>query len=576
MSNFIQNIASFYKPIEMPGYYNFDHADTIKTIDLYYNSKFKSGNVDRSGFRKYFFNIIKPACDIATKFVDLDVSNIILKSTKPNQDFILWAMIRDLKQWLKNEQFGIILNEIGFDYPKYASVVVKKYGGNKIKKVNIQNLRMDTTTDLLENSPFVYEILEMTLKDMTDQKWDTEGLPENQSIFTVYQTHEQNAVGKWDRKFLADPFRKKEGDGTIRAKEAEINTKEEYLPPFVLKEDEVSELPYRELHWEKVPGRWLGFGFAEYLIENQIADNEAENLERKALYLKALQLYQTKDQRIGRNVLVDMESGDILKTTAEVIPVAKDNSDLAAFNTTRNRWKNNSAEKTFSFDISRGGELPSRTPLGVANLSAAMVSSYFELKRENFGLFVKELLFKDIIPNFKNKSQKEHTLIFMGSDPEIDKYDRAIAESAVLKGTIEFAGKNGFMPPISERDSIKERIVRELKDLSSRSAKIIQGLYDKVKYLIDIEITGEGFGTINPQNLQVALTLMGQNPALLQNVVTRTILFKFLEGGKMSPVDLNMLAGVAETSPQPVAPQGGSVARPTTPTTTPTKQPVTV
>jgi len=59
MNNFIQNIADFYKPIEMPGNYYFDHADTIKTVDLYYNSKFKSGNVDRSGFRKYFFNIIK-------------------------------------------------------------------------------------------------------------------------------------------------------------------------------------------------------------------------------------------------------------------------------------------------------------------------------------------------------------------------------------------------------------------------------------------------------------------------------------------------------------------------------------
>ena len=574
MNNFIQNIASFYEPIEMPGNYYFDHADTIKTIDLYYNSKFKTGNYDSSGYRKYFINEIKPACDIANKFVDLDVNNIILKSTKPNQDYILWVMNRDLKQWLKNEQFGVLLNEIGFDYPKYGSIVVKKFGNNQLQKVNIQNLRMDTTTDLLKNSPFVYEILEMTLRDIERQKWPTDELLEGQSIFTIYETYEHNVNGKWDRKFLTEPFRIRDGDSIKKSKEAEINDEADYLPPITLKEDEVSELPYREIHWEKVPSRWLGFGFSEYLFENQIANNEAENLERRALYFKALQLWQTKDQRIGRNILVDMENGDILKTTAEIVPIAKDNSDLAAFNTTRTRWKNNSAEKTFSFDIARGGELPSRTPLGVANLSAAMVSSYFELKRENFGMFVKELLFKDIIPNFKDKSQKEHTLIFAGSDPEIDKYDKAVAESAVLQATIEFAGKNGFMPPISERDSIKERIIRELKDMSSRSAKIIKGLYDKVKYLIDIEITGEGFGSINPQNLQVALQLIGTNPALLQNVVTRTILFKFLEGGKMSPVDLNMLSGVAETIPLP--PQGGSIAKlpPTTPS--PTKQQTTV
>ena len=49
------NIQQFYTKIDMPGGYGFDHVETLKTIDLYYNSKYKTGEYDSLGFRKFFF-----------------------------------------------------------------------------------------------------------------------------------------------------------------------------------------------------------------------------------------------------------------------------------------------------------------------------------------------------------------------------------------------------------------------------------------------------------------------------------------------------------------------------------------
>ena len=53
-TNFYKNITTFFDPIEMPGGYTFNHVDTLKRIDLYYNSQFKRGDTDPAGFKKFF------------------------------------------------------------------------------------------------------------------------------------------------------------------------------------------------------------------------------------------------------------------------------------------------------------------------------------------------------------------------------------------------------------------------------------------------------------------------------------------------------------------------------------------
>lgn len=571
------NIQSFYRPVDMPGGYTFDHPETLRMIDLYYNSKFKTGQFDKKGFRKFFQNIVKPACDIATKFVDLDTKDIILIPEGPGHELKVWMMQRKLKQWLKDNHFGKLLNEIAEDYPKYGTVVLKK-GKGKIRKVNLQNLRMDPSAKCLDES-FVYELIPMTKGEIMKMKsWNQEKVQElfdrgDDQVFFIYDCYDP-ADGGWKHTVKGDLFAKKMKNGGInRSTESEINNgRDNYFGALELFSEDLKEdeFVYRELHWEKLPGRWMGRGFVEYLEDNQIAINETENLERKGIHHKALQLWQTRDESIGgSNIFSDAENGDILRVESEITPVTKDNSDLAAFNNTRSNWLTNTERKTFTTDITTGANLPSRTPLGVANLQASLATSFFDLKRENFGMLVKDLVLEDIIPDFKNESYKEHVLTFTSSDEELDKLDGTIIDIYVNAAVADYAMKHGYYPSKLVREDLASRLSQQVKRNKYRYAKVPDGFYDNVEYILDVNITNEAIdnGT-RSQVLQLAMQTVGTNPAMLQSPVAKAIFFQLLALGGISPVEIGLLNDSSQQ--QSSAPQdpnqtqqvAGSMARP--------------
>lgn len=577
-----KNLNGFYASIELPGGYSWSHTDTLKRIDLYYNSQFETGSRDSRGFRKFFYNITKPACDIATKFIDLDTKDFILTSEKDGDEMKVWLMQRDLRHWMKKNNFGKTLNEISFDYPKYGTVVIKKDKGGVWKKVNLVNLRMDISARSLEDSSFVYEVHSMTRKEIEEMPWDKEMVDQlfvrnkDELYALVYECYEYNIDKgrKWKRSFKADFLSAKTREGVYQTSaESQFSDESEYLPGIILHEDEIDELPYRELHWERIAGRWLGFGFSEYLFDNQIRMNEVVNIKSKGLYFTSLKLFQTADETIGRNILTDVENGDILKVSSPISPVPMEERNLSVFSQEENRWDLNTERKTFSFDISRGEELPSGTPLGVARLSAGMVASYFQLKRENFGLFLKDLVLTDILPSFQKESRKEHLLRFLSSDREIEKVRKLIVDVNLRKALWDFVQKTGTVPAIEfieqQRTEIEKKLLQNNRSLYM---KIPENFYSDVDYSIDVVITGEQMDTgARIQTLQVALQIVGGNPQIVQNGATRAIFFKMLELAGVSGIDLNLLeekAQLAQTEQQGqralprAAPIAGTAAQP--------------
>jgi hypothetical protein len=557
------NITSFYDPIEMPGGWTFDHVKQIETNELYYRGKYKTGQYDSQGFRKFFYNIIKPSCDLAHKFVDLDVKDIQIIPLRDGDEMPVFFMQRRLRQYLLEHQFGKLLNEIAAAFPK-EHVILKKVG-TKFHFVNVENIRTDTTAQYLKDSDFVYEIHEMSKGEIQDKGYDAEELFNRyptQQKFTIYECYHKNGK-KWDRSIKADLFGRLHDSGFKSGTEALLGKNQvDFVGAICLDEDTVDRLPYRELKWEDVKGRWLAYTYPELLEDNQIATNEAENLERKGLMFTSLKLYQTRDDTIGgSNVLTNAENGDILKVNHEISPIPMEERNLAAFNSTRGRWDQNTERKTFSFDIARGENLPSRTPVGVANLSAAMVTSYFELKRQNFGLFIQDLVINDIIPDFRKDTAKEHTMMIAGSDEEISRLDSFIAESLVTEASNKYAMETGFSPLPEMKEAAKMKVTKQLKSKVNRYVKIMKDYFVNAKYIVEINVVGESFNlNKNNEALNFAMQMMNNNPQVLQNSVTRTLLFTMLESNGISPAKLRMLEAEAQ-QPQPEMQQGGSMAK---------------
>lgn len=558
------NIQTFYDSVEMPGGWHFDTVETLKLIELYSNSQFATGNRDSKGMRKFFFQIIKDKVDIARKFIDLDTKDIIFMPEDGNEE-VVWLMERDFKRWIKDTNFAQFLNYVGFHYPHYGHVFAKRDKDGKWNVVQITNVRFDPSSPGFDTDNFFYEVHRMSLLDIEAMGWDTTELktrPEL-SVYDVYECYDRTSRG-WNRTFKVDLYAKVENGGIVRAPEGAINDENTYAGAITVHADTVSkkDFPYRELKWESVPGRRLGRGIAEILFDAQVRANEVANLKAKGLYFTSLHLYQTRDDKVGGNVITSAENGDILKLESELTPVANEERNLAAFQAEEVRWDNLADKLTFSFDIARGENLPSRTPLGVANLSAGMVASYFELKRENFGIFIKNLILDDILPRFQKWSAKEHILTIQSSDAEIEHYDNAIAARMLNKRVTELVLKSGMLPNAEEIEAERQRILTEMKSNRNRYRKITEGFYDNAKYVLDVNITGEQVDTgVKSQSLNTVLQVVGSNPMILQNKATRSILFEMLSLAGISPVKLNLIAEQAEQSPMQMM-QGGSISVP--------------
>jgi hypothetical protein len=566
-------IAKMYDNVEMPGGWKFNHMNTLRTIDLFTNSKYSTGDFDDQGYFKFFRNISNTPCDVASKMIDLDVQNFrfiprpsMMQDVTTNE-MCVYYMSKDFKVYADEHRFGKLINDLGDDLPKYGSIFVKDVNG-VARRVAPHNMKFDPSAKDLRSSYFVAEPYLMRKNElkMNAHRWNN---PKNlntlfdraeSDLYLIYEFYWNNG-GKWKFEVIADVFCwKDKSGGIIRSLESNINYQGEQMPTIILHEEDVKKLRYYDHKWKHVDGRLLGYGYVEYLLHDQIATNETENMERKGLHISSLSLLQTRDTSVGgKNVLTHPQNGDIITVEHEITKIPLEERNLAAYNATNSRWAQSVTSKTFSPDVATGGNLPSRTPLGVANLQAGMVTSFYEKKQESFGMFLKDDVLKEIIiPSFKEKTSKEHLLTIGPDEKDMEEYERFIARVFVDKAVADYAEKNGYFPSLAQRKKVEEQVMMGLKGQKYKTAKIRDYYYDNASYKMEIDVTGESVDTgIRSAVIQTGMQIMGSNPAIMQNATTRSMFFRFLALGNVTPQELGI--DVNNIDMTPVQP-GGSVS----------------
>jgi len=548
----------------------FNQKDTIEKIFYYYNSKYQTGEIDDEGDRKYFLNINKNPCKVFAKAVDFDTKNIRLLTTEGGDPLKTWFMERDLKYWMRDVQFGRILNRLFKELPIYGSVVLKIVDGMP-QFVDLRNFIVQQSADTLDDSNFIIEIHNYSptsfRKVGKEMGWDNidEVIEEfhkmkETSHIRVFERYgpveEMNSKGKksypYKRVFHAD----------VGLDEYDQrDTKIAYLG-FELSSTEFEGHPYWEFHAEKIPGRWLGVGVVESLFEPQIRQNELSNLQAKASYWMALQVFQTRDATVNRNMLTDVRNGEVLNVDSEITKIDISERNLAYFNQEHQKWQSNRDELTFSFDVVQGERLPAGTPLGSAKLAASQTMSYFQLIQENIALDVKEMLYQVIIPHFEKKNKGEHTLRLVGQD--LDTYVQLVKNELVAKEVIRIAIKSlngGKFPTNEDRDVIGVAIEESIKQGKEKMITIPKGFYKNLKYEVDIDITGESIDTqVRSATRFAILQAITADPTMTQDPTKKKILAGMAEDGGINPNDLFETT----SQPQEQAPQraGGGVSAP--------------
>jgi len=556
----------------------FNQLKTIERIYRYYNSTYEGGDIDSEGYKKYFFNIVRNPCYVATKAIDFDTKDIALLTTPGQNPIKTWLADRDLKFWMKEKNFGKILNRTFFELPIFGSVVLKIIGGD-IYFVDLRYFYVEQSAESLKSASYVIELHYYTPDELRKigkkLGWDNV----EETIRAWRETKEPYICIVERYGEVPESWLKEDGDeqnyvySRFICYLAEKEEKNKSFAGYILKKDKLdleTEFPYWEIHWEKIPGRWLGIGMVERLFDPQMRVNEEINLRVKSSYFASLNIFQTSDESINKNLLTDIPNGQIIVTRSGITRVPTEERNLSAFETEHRLWLQNRDELTMAFDVIRGERLPAGTPLGSAILASTMAASYFDQIRENIALEIKELLMKKIIPNFIKERSKEHYLKLVGEDLEQWNEWELLKELEVKKW--EFVAKNGRLPSRFQYEMMKSLLREQKKKQKSKSIKIPKDYYKDLQYWLEIEITGEATDVrIKSANLQVALQAITVDPTLLIDPIKKKIFAKILEAGGISIADLEVgqeTPSLTEVATQEVGKRaGGGVSAPSIPIT---------
>ena len=125
--------------------------------------------------------------------------------------------------------------------------------------------------------------------------------------------------------------------------------------------EKITMRPYREAHWKRQDGRWLGIGEVENQFENQVSRNMLTNLRRKNLMWSAKKIFQSPDDTVARNLIKDVKNGDVLNImpNGNITQIDMSTRAQGEFTAAENVWEQNSDQKSFTFEIATGKSMPS-------------------------------------------------------------------------------------------------------------------------------------------------------------------------------------------------------------------------
>ncbi len=515
----------------------FNQKQLIEFIEKYYDSQYLDGDKDYDAYR-FFYNIVKFPVRLAAKMIDLDTKDIRFIAEDGQSHVPVWCMNKELKAWMKDQQFGITLNQIVQNVPKYGNYVLKVVQ-DQIKPVRLVNLINDPFVEELEQSAVVIEEHYMTPNELRAQK----GWKNVEEVIAMFEKSPNDSFIRVDEIYAYGKVNGKYGRNRVIVAgldDVELDAKENVLKDnMVILNDAtpINELPYFEFFWEEFSGRWLRIGVVEDLFEEQFRTNDTINLQAQGLHWTSKHIYQTRDMTAQKNLMYGVENGALLRVNSEITPIMNEERNLAAFNVELQAWDKNRREKTFTLEAVSGETLPSATPFRLGAILQNAAGGYFDFKRENIALGIKKLINKHIAPNFMKSKRTKHIFNFYGEDSELSTLEELYVEYEIQKAISAY---NGYIS--QERvDEVREMALQKIRSRSNRSIEVPSGFYDDVKYKIDIVITDESIAMdAKIQTLTTLLQTISTNPNIMEDERSRALVFKIMDYAGISPEELRV------------------------------------
>ncbi len=538
----------------------------LRTIEFYTNSKYTNGSKDELEREKPFHNIVNANVDIAIVATDLDTKDIQLSSKDSGMRGFVKSFLlkKEAELWMREVNFAKTLNEMGETRARYGGVLVKKVSDNgelKLEVVQWKNVSNDAS-DIMNNP--ISETHYFTVGQLQEKVGIWENIPEAMKLIKkgekklkIVETH-----GLFPDEYINEDA--KEGEYSRQVHIIACSGSKNKTLYMALEK----ESPYKYLPWKAVSGRSLGRGIVEEGIEAQVWTNDSVMAEREIMNLAGKLVLQTSSKKYsGRNVLNEIVTGTILEheDNRPLTQVDLSPRTIPVFQSLVERWQRQFDRSSAITDALRGETPPSGQAFRLQALVTQQSASSFDYRREEMGIFIKDLFYDWILPYLSKRLKKAH---IMDSDFDLEQlnfideaYVNFLVEQEMLK-----AKKNGTpVEPAQLQQEMMNAREKLQKTKARRFLDIPEGYLDG-KYSIEIVTTGEQMNkAATLESLSSILTLVASNPNILQDPVLKDILARILEVSGLGISPAEIMGKTSLMQPQQMSVGGEQVSQSTLP-----------
>jgi len=555
----------------VPGY-NFNYLQTLNKIDLYFASRFLKGQYDSEGFKKLFIQIAKYRVNTATKSVNIGTKDVQVRGVGENY-YPAWFFEYELKEFMRDNGWGKLFNDICTKWPRYGSIITKDVNGNPVL-MRLRNMIWDMTQPDLMRSPFIDERHIYTYDEFYNEgiKNQWANLEEVMEMYEKAKMEEIQVIERYG--FVpGDELTDNPGNPSELVKARTIiaglefhdadlqsrNRKKLTQKAEILQALEIEKPPYRKLDWEEEDGRGLGVGVMEDLFQHQEYHNDVTHLERKSLHWSSKKFFQTRDPEAPSNLYSQARNGDVFQLKSELSPVAMEERNLPQYNLVFNRIKESADNNSFSHEIVTGEGLASGTPFRLGALLSNAVNTHYAFKRENLGIYIENLVWDFVVPQFKKEKRAAHIFSFNGDREQLEQVRDYLVNAYMDSMVRKHFKKTGKYPTLTAFDRELERIQGRLDKQDSVSMELPENFYeniDRLRAKLKVDVSGQDVNSVDLETLGNIFKIIAENPGVEQNPTAMRLLEQIANEAGQNP---RKLFGVGKPAVPPapaVAPAG--------------------
>jgi hypothetical protein len=573
---------------------SFHMYESIREIEFLTSGHYMTGDYDENGDIKPFADIMTRLLENQRTAEEVDTADLAFATDDP--DYYTRAMLLSKfnDDWLAKHNIGKKLNEAIEARGKYGGLLMKVTESDDDLELEVVDWNsfagdpqdLKTGVRVINHFYTPSQLIEVA----KNRGWDMSAVTEAIELYsddTITENHREQketqgnyvlvreVTGDMPKYFLSDDEEKDEHNYVHQIHYiagSEIKGDKGDSKGVTLFSAELPMSPYYYLPYKKRGGNehMLGIGVVERARHGQIQTNRAAQQYKRSMDFASTHVLQSASKNLkGKNVLTQMKSGSILQVEENkgISGVDMSPQALRFLDNYLAQWQGIVDRATGATSIGTGETQPSGTTYRLGAILDQNAQSQFDLRRQEFGIYLNEIYTERIIPFFIKQIRKKKELKLKFNPEELRKLDEDVenyrADQEILKNY--FDGVYDELPPMmkwvamgEDKGAIMEGMDTMLKKQKSRRTitDFPDGYWNDVADKLYVTVSNERRkkGIVLESLNNVLIQYLQYKPQLDADPEARKLFNQIVETAGLNPIDFTNTAPAQQQAPVDEAP----------------------